>query len=102
LDTLVSHEHSHTYLTHALSPSAQVKGALPGGRGHCVLRDDRVAIRACIKAAWAAIASEAAALGTAMHRDIELHLNEQPVHNESPEFGYALDYIEYVCRAIRA
>jgi hypothetical protein len=62
-----------------------------------VLRDDRVAVRACIKAAWAAIASEAAALGTAMHRDIELHLNEQPVHNDSPEFGYALDYIAYVC-----
>jgi hypothetical protein len=61
-----------------------------------VLRDDRVAVYACIKAAWAAIASEAAALGTAMHRDIELHLNEQPVHNDSPEFGYALDYIAYV------
>lgn len=46
-----------------------------------------------LKAAWDKNRDECSALGTKMHRDIELTYNEVPVSNSSPEFKLFLDYM---------
>ena len=45
-----------------------------------------------ILAYWEANRVQAASLGTAMHRDIELTLNGVEVKNETKEYGYFLEY----------
>jgi len=47
-----------------------------------------------IKAQWAANGAQAAAMGTKLHADIEAFYNGEPVVNDSPEYGYFLDFHE--------